>query len=978
MGLGSRNARRHETVRSQAVRSEDYWDFSPGQRVSTVDGFLGKVVAVEDGPVAGYESYEVELDNGLGGGLYTSGQLRATSDHTGSSPSTAANTASVDYPELAEVLQERKDPGKYPSAGLMMGLASKTASTTAQYYTEDELREVGRKALAEIGGKPGLCPNGHLTWGGECASCRNTDADKNSMVTNPNDHRPQDVEHTRNAAKSASNDTNEHGFGWSSLCEEDPEEEGYCAYHRDYHDEPDPEPEPYCERCGLDGHDEDDHEQTCTLCGNAMKADGRHPYNGVGSNEECPNGRGRGQLIEEKMADLNPGHYCSEHCHSNDAQDIVSGHADNDERVKNRRLQQCVHCGNPLMGSPGDQMSGIADPKALHLLKTNPTGPSRYSALEYGWRMITAARADEDLAFHVTAAWSDVRNKARRIRSEGGVHITTSQNGYVIAQVKGDHGTYESVLLRYPGTQKIGQWDCGCKWAQYHWGAPDDFSRFAGRMCSHALALNFEAQSRGMFGREVKPNEGVPRWLNKHLVERISSRRADLPPSDTEASFLSTFAALAVAAGETPANVATLLSTLGAVSSPFGEPAPKPVPGIDPSGPTERRRQENPASAGFLTTSDPDGWDDSQQPQGLGDRVGAKEIPGLGCPHCSGGFYTMDERSGHIRDEHPGEYQGPTQDIADLFEMRPDLKHQSGLDEAIFEPEMGKEAFLPLLVPAAEALIGAGEAAGAAGAAAGAGEAAGAAGAAGGAGEAAGAGNTLKVLPKVVKALPGLQQGQQKAHQQVGQDRAGGEVAQRNNEAGFEQSFADPWGKNGVLEDQPEPALPETFGADDGEEDPDSVGAVTASTGIPTGVEYSVPSDQGQAGGSLAPGTDLKSDPADLEPEDPSFVSTGSIGSAGSVADIVASFQHTAGAQALGSGPGTSTRDTQDIAAAAAAYLQKEAMAVFTPAQQQELIDEGKDVQAGNLDRLQIEGTHYESLESALADADDDTDGWLA
>src|SRR4051812_27676496 len=199
MGLGSRNARRHETVRSQAVRSEDYWDFSPGQRVSTVDGFLGKVVAVEDGPVAGYESYEVELDNGLGGGLYTSSQLRATSDHTGSSPSTAANTASVDYPELAEVLQERKDPGKYPSAGLMMGLTSKTASTTAQYYTETELRESGRKALAEVGGKPGLCPNGHLTWGGECASCRNVNTDKNSMVSNEGDHRPQDVEHTRNA-----------------------------------------------------------------------------------------------------------------------------------------------------------------------------------------------------------------------------------------------------------------------------------------------------------------------------------------------------------------------------------------------------------------------------------------------------------------------------------------------------------------------------------------------------------------------------------------------------------------------------------------------------------------------------------------------------------------------------------------------------------------------------------------------------------
>jgi hypothetical protein len=529
-----------------------------------------------------------------------------------------------------------------------------------------------------------------------------------------------------------------------------------------------------------------------------------------------------------------------------------------------------------------------------------------------------------------------------------------------------------------PGTQKIGQWDCGCKWATYHWGAPDDFSRFAGRMCSHALALNFEAQSRGMFGREIKPNEGVPRWLNKHLVERVSSRQAEEFSTEHEHdphSFLQTFAALAVKAGESPSTVAGLLSVLSAVNSPFGEPGPHPVPGISPSGPTERRRQENPASAGFLTSSDPDGWDD-QNPQDLGDRMAIKkgdpewDEAGLGCPHCDDGFFSMKDRSDHIRDEHPGEYQGPSQDMADLFEMRPELKHLSGLDEAIFEPEMTKEGFLPLLLEALPALAeaagaaGAGEAAGAAGAGAAAGEA-------GAAGEAAGGGGLTKAIKPMMNVMPkpGGKPAEQ-AHQQVQQDKAGGEVAQGNNAAGFEHAYADPWGKNGVLEPEPEAALPETFGAD---EDEATVGGVTAAA-TPTGVEYSVPTDQGQSGGSLAPGTDLKSDPTDLEPENPSFVSTGM---AGSVADILAQFQRTAGAQAIGSGTATATKDTQDIASAAQAYLQKEAMAVFTPAQQQELIDEGKDVQAGNLDRLQIEGTHYEALEAALAD-DDDEDGWMA
>ena len=57
--------------------------------------------------------------------------------------------------------------------------------------------------------------------------------------------------------------------------------------------------------------------------------------------------------------------------------------------------------------------------------------------------------------------------------------------------------------------------------------------------------------------------------------------------------------------------------------------------------------------------------------------------------------------------------------------------------------------------------------------------------------------------------------------------------------------------------------------------------------------------------------------------------------------------------------------DNSDIAAAADAYLAKTAVKVFSPKEQMDLIEEGavEGVTASNLDRLDIEGTHYQALE---------------
>jgi 8-oxo-dGTP pyrophosphatase MutT (NUDIX family) len=129
---------------------------------------------------------------------------------------------------------------------------------------------------------------------------------------------------------------------------------------------------------------------------------------------------------------------------------------------------------------------------------------------EPGVMLRTAAR-DKDLGFHITASWADVQHKAKRIRAEGGVTIVIASNDGIGGRVKGDHGTYEALLVYRPGTHKVADWTCGCKWAAYAFDRSSAFSRFEGRKCSHALALQFEAQSQGMFGKEVHPSESTSR-----------------------------------------------------------------------------------------------------------------------------------------------------------------------------------------------------------------------------------------------------------------------------------------------------------------------------------------------------------------------------------------------------------------------------------------------------------------------------------
>jgi hypothetical protein len=212
-----------------------------------------------------------------------------------------------------------------------------------------------------------------------------------------------------------------------------------------------------------------------------------------------------------------------------------------------------------------------------------------------------------------------VRAKAKRIRTEGKVRVTLATDGMIIGEVQGDHHTYETGIQRLPGQRlSVSGWSCGCKWGAYHWGAEDDFSRFAGRMCSHALALQFEAQSRGMFGNVVEIDKSKPDWVPPRVVVKYNpdSGQNHFAKSSSlatpELSPLQVFCAYAGNDGETADQITCLLSVAGLIegsaNSPWGEPITE-VP-AKPYGATQpANKWESPASAGFLATPDPEGWD---------------------------------------------------------------------------------------------------------------------------------------------------------------------------------------------------------------------------------------------------------------------------------------------------------------------------------------------------------------------------------
>lgn len=601
MGLGNRIARAHSTVAKTAgVVSSDYWDFQPGQRVMTREGIAGTVTAVSDGPVAGNEEYEVTLDGGLGGGAYAPGELapldpplaaeaatkkrpsnwqHGADEEVGdeneddeSSSTTAANhTAADDYPELGDILERRPNhehalpvkaslkhiasldaEGQQVEAGFFdkaidrmyhnlppqfqtveKGYVSsydwcrfrRASHCWYSYQIDDALsHELGR--VIWIPQDRGMCPR--IDW----------DAQKACPIGEPGPHTKDP-----NARPEATLPYDAGGQRLSSLQVE------ADWFYDGKQVKTIPELLAFAEEHGI-AHpplEQGDHGVSAEKI---RKAVYDWLYDRFAHHPEDHRVR----------MDTRPDHGPPESSthHDQESMDWLRGRREPHTPEQDRWIEQS---------------------------RERSYERARQQRLHNAAALVTEAelQADPEFRFHFTAAWSDVRAKAKRIRSEGGVRIIaapTQTDTTVSAEVRGDHNIYETTIMREPGKRSVASWACGCAWSSYSWGRSGRWKRYEGRMCSHALALTFEVQARGMFGRTIREDRMMPPWRMDPTIPVVQpsnypkpkKRHGSLRPvsldKDLEVPPAVLVAQAALGEGQEPNEVMAALVELGCADAP--------------------------------------------------------------------------------------------------------------------------------------------------------------------------------------------------------------------------------------------------------------------------------------------------------------------------------------------------------------------------------------------------------------------------
>lgn len=577
----------HQTLGAlkHAVAEEDSWDFKPGQRV-VADGFPGTVTAVQDGPF-GNESYEVTLDDGMGGGEYNASQLTAQPSTEATrkaaeapsvelEPVEAGSTALANhwYPELGTILTDRPPIERIRHTASLQRVGSDdenshvirsphgyidythnpgSPSVNEVWWvekTDPDARGVGMGLVEQMQQRH---PADEIHWGGVSESGR--DLMQKFHRAHPevrgrwadNDGNPKlafgsSEQHTASLHRTASDDDEYYALHEAVnqvLSDKQREMNEHWAQHHD--DE---------ENIRLQSAKED-------LAGLAENADlnvsnGAHQEHGYTKAQFLHASLADHPYYPEVVAKLNrhtaavePGMVVDQ-----DVPSVCSfcGNpgpwTDEQDTGRGTRIR-CGTCGGTMRlnqddvastsgiqwqpefpNSPENAASRAGDPRAkintfdsVHA-SINPVASQQAGytifhapdlAAEAQAKIVTTAAslngvADEDFVFQFTATWADVQEKAKRIRAEGGVRILASSGLGVVGEVQGDTALYESVLNYVPGSRKVAAWTCGCKWGAYAWGRSPAYRRFEGRQCSHVLALQYEAGSRGMFGREVTPD----------------------------------------------------------------------------------------------------------------------------------------------------------------------------------------------------------------------------------------------------------------------------------------------------------------------------------------------------------------------------------------------------------------------------------------------------------------------------------------
>jgi hypothetical protein len=592
--------------------------------------------------------------------------------------------------------------------------------------------------------------------------------------------------------------------------------------------------------------------------------------------------------------------------------------------------------------------------------------------------VFTAAAGSPSFRFEFTAAWHDVVEKAKRIRAEGHVRIVHATPGMVIGEVRGDHDTYESGIQRPVGKrQAIRHWACGCPWASFNQDKSAG-TRYAGRPCSHVMALQFEAQSRGMFGRSLSPDAGGASWAPETVVVKswppyegephagrwreewrapLARRRAtpdewrdwNWTPEqrdDWEARHgapAERAAAVLVRAGEDPGAVgalrllAGLRATADQSNAPWGSQNVTQSPPQKPYGATSPpNKDQDPGSYGPLAGPDPENWggiqEDSAYQMPIGNTA-AHQVLVPGAPHpAPGDLHWPDMNGWQAEDQGTFGYTDRASTAGPSTAMNPRDPNGIRMEEARRATAAGTPFPYHGTVPQLDGAL-------------------------------------AELHDEPEPALPST----------TGDDdieataAADGTIGGGDAGTGEGQGAADDEASLGEFGASVRASFWQMLG-----------GTPMGDLGRETSPQAQQPSPAGQE-----PGTGSMDDA--LGPEDPSIQTIGnqqwSGGGAdsdevavpagqpqGSVDDVVASFQRSAAASGYSGGSAPGQADG-DIAVAARQYLARTAE-VLPKAEADELVREGAGSRARNLDLLRLEGTHYEDEDDDLAKRGLSLDGY--
>jgi hypothetical protein len=548
--------------------------------------------------------------------------------------------------------------------------------------------------------------------------------------------------------------------------------------------------------------------------------------------------------------------------------------------------------------------------------------------------MFTASAASPAFRFEFTAAWNDVVAKAKRIRAEGHVRIVHASAGVVVGEVRGDHDTYESGIQRPVGKQlTIQHWACGCPWASFHQDKTAG-TRYAGRPCSHVMALQFEAQARGMFGRSFSSDAEVPGWSPPSVVVKswppyegephagrwreewrapLARRRAHQESASAPDTPAWRAIAALVRAGEDPEEVGALQllagmrATADQANSPWGSDNVTQHPPQKPYGATSPpNKDQDPGSYGPLAGPDPENWggiqDGSVLQMPLSNTASGHQVLAPGAPHpVPGDLHWPDVNGWQAEDQGTFGYTDRASTAGPSTAMTPRDPNGIRMEESRAELHDNPEPALPSTTgddeieatAAADGTIGGGD------------------------------------------AGTGTGQGAALDEAKLGEFGASASARLRQMLGGT------PMGDLG-RETSPQAQQPSPVGQEPG------LGSMDDALS-PDDPSIQTTGNQQWSGGGAD--SDETAVPAG-QPQ-------------GGIEDIVASFQRSAAAKGYSGGSAPGPADG-DIAVAARQYLTRTADAL-PKAEADELVREGAGSRARNLDLLRLEGTHYEDEDDDLA-----------